>query len=56
MQNWVGKSRFTNVPLGRTINITLKQIYDDSELRIWISRNEMKELLKKLYEKGPLYL
>ena len=39
------KSLFTNVPLGQTINITLKRIYDDNELRISISRNEMKELL-----------
>ena len=39
------KSLFTNVPLDRTINIILKRIYDDNELRISISRNEMKELL-----------
>ena len=39
------KSLFTNVLLDRTINIILKRIYDDNELRISISRNEMKELL-----------
>ena len=39
------KSLFTNVPLDQSINIILKQIYDDNELRISISRNEMKELL-----------
>ena len=39
------KSLFTNVPLDRIINIILKRIYDDNELRISISRNEMKELL-----------
>ena len=39
------KSLFINVPLDRTINIISKQIYDDNELRISISRNEMKELL-----------
>ena len=38
-------SLFTNVPLDQTINIILKRIYDDNELRISISRNEMKELL-----------
>ena len=39
------KSLFTNIPLDRTINIILKRIYDDNELRISISKNEMKELL-----------
>ena len=39
------KSLFTNVPLDRTINIISKRIYDDTELRISISRNELKELL-----------
>ena len=39
------KYLFTNVPLDGTINIVLKQIYDDNELRIPISRNEMKELV-----------
>ena len=39
------KSLFTDVPLDRTINIILKRIYDDNELTISISRNEMKELL-----------
>ena len=39
------KSLFTNVPLDRIINIILKRIYDDNELRISISRNEIKELL-----------
>ena len=47
------KLLFTNVPLDRTINIILKRIYYDNELRISISRNEMKELLllctKKVY-------
>ena len=35
------KSLFTNVPLDRTINIILKRIYDDNELRIPILRNDM---------------
>ena len=39
------KSSFTTVPLDRTVNIILKRIYDDKELKISISRNEMKELL-----------
>ena len=39
------KLLFTDVPLDRTINIILKRIYDDNELTISISRNEMKELL-----------
>ena len=42
---------FTNVPLERTINIILKRIYDDNELRITIPRNEMKELLLLWTEK-----
>ena len=47
------KLLFANVPLDRTTNIILKRIYDDNELRVSISRNEMKELLllctKKVY-------
>ena len=39
------KSLFVNIPLNQTIDIILKRIYDDNELRISISRNEMKELL-----------
>ena len=39
------KSLFINIPLNQTIDIILKRIYDDNELRISISRNEMKELL-----------
>ena len=39
------KSLLTNVPLDRTINVILKRIYDDNELRISVSRNEVKELL-----------
>ena len=53
MVSFVVKSLFNNVPLDRTVNIILKQIYDGNELRISISRNEMKELLllctKKVY-------
>ena len=53
MVSFAVKSLFNNVPLDRTINIIFKQIYDDNELRISISRNEMKELLllctKKVY-------
>ena len=45
------KSFITNVPLDRTINIILKRIYDDNELRISISRNEVKELLLLCTEK-----
>ena len=39
------KSLLTNVPLDRTINVILKRIYDDNELRISVSRNKVKELL-----------
>ena len=39
------KSLFTIVYLDWTINIILKRIYDDNELRISISRDEMKKLL-----------
>ena len=39
------KSLFTNVSLYQAINIILKQIYHENELRISISRNETKELL-----------
>ena len=39
------KSLFINIPLNQTIDIILKGIYDDNEIRISISRNEMKELL-----------
>ena len=50
------KSLFANVPLDRTINIILKQIYDDNELRIWISRNEMLLLaVVTVYKKCPLH-
>ena len=53
MVSFVVKSLFNNVPLDRTVNIILKQIYDGNEQRISISRNEMKELLllctKKVY-------
>ena len=38
------KSLFTNVSLYQAINIILKQIYHENELRISISRNETKEL------------
>ena len=56
------KSFITNVPLDRTINIILKRIYDDNELRISISRNEVKELLLLCTEKvqftfnGKIYM
>ena len=36
------KSLFTNLPLDPTINIILKEIYGDNELRILISKNYMK--------------
>ena len=39
------RALFTNVPSDRTINIILNRIYNDNELKISISRNEMKELL-----------
>ena len=45
------KSFITNVPLDRTIDIILKRIYDDNELRISISRNEVKGLLLLCTEK-----
>ena len=56
------KPLFTNVLLDRTINIILKRIYDDNELRIPISRNEMKELLLLFIKKvhftfnGKIYM
>ena len=48
------KSFITNVPLDRTINIILKRIYDDNELRISISRNEVKR--KEISRKELLLL
>ena len=48
------KSLFTNVPLDRIINILLKRIYDDNELRISISRNEVKR--KEISRKELLLL
>ena len=39
------KSLFTNVPLERTIGITLERIYDRKEINTQITRSEMKELL-----------
>ena len=56
------KSLFSNVPLDWTINIILKRIYDDNQLRISILRNETKELLlldtKKVYFtfNGKIYM
>ena len=44
MVSFAVKSLFTNVSLDPTINILLKQMYHN-ELRISITRNEMKELL-----------
>ena len=38
-------SLLTNIPLEYTINVILKQIYDQRELETKISRKEMKELL-----------
>ena len=39
------KSLFTNVPLEKTIDITLEKIYDRKEINRQITRPEMKELL-----------
>ena len=38
-------SLFTNVPLEKTIDITLERIYDRKEINTQIARPEMKELL-----------
>ena len=38
-------SLFTNVPIDHTISIILKRIYDQRELEIKISIQEMKDLL-----------
>ena len=38
-------SLFTNVPLEKTIAITLERIYDLKEINTQIARLEMKELL-----------
>ena len=39
------KSLFSNVPLGRTIDIVLRRVYDKHDLQTSIARSEMKELL-----------
>ena len=39
------KSRFTNVPLDRAIDIILRRIYDKHELQTSTTRSEMEELL-----------
>ena len=39
------KSLFTNVPLEKTIEITLKRIYERKEINTSISKKEMKQLL-----------
>ncbi len=39
------KSLFTNVPLETTINIILKRIYNNNEIKTSIPRKDMKELL-----------
>ena len=38
-------SLFTNVPLDTTIEIILKQIYDNNEINICITKKEMKKLI-----------
>ena len=39
------KSLFTNVPLEKTIEITLKRIYERKEINTPLSKKEMKQLL-----------
>ena len=39
------KSLFTNVPLEKTIKITVKRIYERKEINTSISKKEMKQLL-----------
>ena len=39
------KSLFTNVPLEKTIEITLKRIYECKKIKTSISKKEMKQLL-----------
>ena len=46
------KSLFTNVPLGRTINIILNRIYDHKELKTQITRCEIKEMLTLCTKNG----
>ena len=45
MVSFDAKSFFTNVPLDRTIDITLKRIYDHKQLETPITICEMKEML-----------
>ena len=50
------KSLFTNVNLGKTIEITLKRIYEHKEKKSSISKKEMKQLLNVVYKKCAFYL
>ena len=45
MVSFDAKWLFTNLPLEKTIDITIERIYDRKEIRIRITRPEMKELL-----------
>ena len=45
MISFGAESLFTNVPLKKTIDITLERIYDCKEINTQITRFEMKELL-----------
>ena len=49
------KSLFTNVPLEKTIDITLERMYDRKEINTQIMRPEMKELLT-LYIKNVHFM
>ena len=43
------KSLFTNVPLERTIGITLERIYDRKEINTRITRSEMKRAVNIMH-------
>ena len=43
------KSLFTNVPLERTIGITLERIYDRKEINTQITRSEMKRAVNIMH-------
>ena len=50
------KSLFTNVPLKKTIDITLERIYDLKEINTQITRPKMKELLTLCTKNASFYV
>ena len=47
-------SLFTNVPLGYTIDVILRKVYEEKLIKTDIPKKEMKELLTIVYKKCPL--